>query len=283
MVKKGADKKIIWWIIGIIVIIILVIIFLKYTGYAVASSDNSCRDNDGGINYKVQGTIAIGNKIVWEDYCDIANRDLLYEGFCDGNSMKKQSFICPYGCLMGICKKCPSKTCAQLAKKCGNWDDECGAVLNCGTCSVGQICSSFGVCILTTKEVKRCSDLSAPVKKTISSIMKSTISLKEGGKVYSDIKLGPNLFVLNNKQGGAILKVDNINIGTATDGSISLSDYVTKDSIKVLLVNVDGIYKKEGVNIFGASNIKIQVDSNGKYAVVNWPLDNEIDTFVQCS
>ena len=196
--------------------------------------------------------------------------------------MKKTSFLCQYGCLRGVCKKCPSKTCSQLAKQCGNWDNGCRVLLNCGACSAGQTCSHFGFCISAPlKEADRCSDLNSEVKETTLLIKNSgkSISLKEGEKVYSDTKSGPNLFVLNNKQGGVILKIDSIKIDNAKDGSITFSDYITKSSIKILLVNINGIYKKEGLNIFGGSNINIQVDSNGVFAVVNWPLHNEIDSF----
>ena len=41
---------------------------------------------------------------------------------------------------------CSPKTCSQLSKTCGNWDDTCGTTLNCGTCGTGKTCSS-GTCI----------------------------------------------------------------------------------------------------------------------------------------
>ena len=41
---------------------------------------------------------------------------------------------------------CSAATCSSLGKTCGTWDDGCGGMLNCGTCSSGNSCSN-GVCV----------------------------------------------------------------------------------------------------------------------------------------
>jgi hypothetical protein len=40
---------------------------------------------------------------------------------------------------------CVPKTCSQLNKQCGYWQDECGSIVYCGTCSTGEICTE-GMC-----------------------------------------------------------------------------------------------------------------------------------------
>ncbi|MBU3958121.1 MAG: hypothetical protein KKB25_03525, partial [Nanoarchaeota archaeon] len=44
---------------------------------------------------------------------------------------------------------CTPATCASLGKNCGSWSDGCGGTLNCGSCSIGYICSS-GTCVAET-------------------------------------------------------------------------------------------------------------------------------------
>ncbi len=48
--------------------------------------------------------------------------------------------------------ECKPKICIQLEKQCGEWQNSCGGVMNCGTCSTGKTCSN-GKCIIT------CTDL----------------------------------------------------------------------------------------------------------------------------
>ncbi|MBD3252615.1 hypothetical protein GF386_02700 [Candidatus Pacearchaeota archaeon] len=42
---------------------------------------------------------------------------------------------------------CIPKTCFELGKECGFWDDGCGTEINCGFCGYGQTCNSRGRCI----------------------------------------------------------------------------------------------------------------------------------------
>lgn len=61
---------------------------------------------------------------------------------------------CPPGCSEsqscneGVCinNHCVPKTCADLEKQCGAWDDECGNSFDCGPCSGGYTCTLDGIC-----------------------------------------------------------------------------------------------------------------------------------------
>lgn len=46
---------------------------------------------------------------------------------------------------------CLPLTCSQMSYNCGNWDNGCGIILNCGTCGTNYTCSS-GVCTLNEGE-----------------------------------------------------------------------------------------------------------------------------------
>ena len=37
---------------------------------------------------------------------------------------------------------CKATTCQKLGYNCGNWSDECGGTLNCGTCPIYQKCNN---------------------------------------------------------------------------------------------------------------------------------------------
>ncbi len=55
---------------------------------------------------------------------------------------------CGTPCLEGSgCTSCTSKTCSQLGKQCGTWDNGCGTQLNCPICSSGYECNTNGQCI----------------------------------------------------------------------------------------------------------------------------------------
>ncbi|MEK6974541.1 MAG: fibronectin type III domain-containing protein [Nanoarchaeota archaeon] len=65
-----------------------------------------CSDTDSGINYNVQGTVAItGNPITYTDYCN-ANGITLNEYYCltpQATSPSISSYSCQYGCINGKC------------------------------------------------------------------------------------------------------------------------------------------------------------------------------------
>ncbi len=42
--------------------------------------------------------------------------------------------------------RCVPKNCSNLGHNCDSWDDGCSGTVNCGTCVVGEVCSS-GICI----------------------------------------------------------------------------------------------------------------------------------------
>lgn len=43
---------------------------------------------------------------------------------------------------------CVAKTCSELGKQCGSWDNGCGNSINCGVCTGALGCSSNGVCMI---------------------------------------------------------------------------------------------------------------------------------------
>lgn len=46
--------------------------------------------------------------------------------------------------IMTIYADCNRATCGS--KICGTWDDDCGGVLNCGSCASPYTCNSVGQC-----------------------------------------------------------------------------------------------------------------------------------------
>ena len=80
---------------------------------------------------------------------------------CGGNGC---GGICPDECASRgqtcdgstcLCQgSCNAKSCAELGKECGSWDDGCGMLLDCGTCPSGS-CSADGRCVCQEGE-KRC-------------------------------------------------------------------------------------------------------------------------------
>ncbi|HLC82825.1 MAG TPA: hypothetical protein VJI69_03275, partial [Bacteroidia bacterium] len=54
--------------------------------------------------------------------------------------------------FMLVINECKPKTCNQLDKQCGEWQNSCGGLINCGICSVGKTCTN-GKCLIT------CTDL----------------------------------------------------------------------------------------------------------------------------
>ena len=66
---------------------------------------------------------------------------------------------CQNGCAYGQCiNSCVPKTCSQLGKQCGGWDNGCSQSISCGSCSSGQTCNSNGQCVSTCVP-KTCSQL----------------------------------------------------------------------------------------------------------------------------
>jgi len=67
--------------------------------------------------------------------------------FCGDNGCGGSCGTCVPGltCYNGQCI-CIPKTCSDLGKQCGSWDNGCGNTINCGNCPLGQTCQN-GQCI----------------------------------------------------------------------------------------------------------------------------------------
>ena len=118
-------------------------------GQCVIASD--CTDSDGGKNYFVKGIGSDKYGYSGTDGC-LSNKKYLFEYYCSGpllgDILLSEQYTCVNGCNDGACvsTSCIPKTCSQLGKQCGSWNDGCGATLNCGSCSTGS-CNSTGQCV----------------------------------------------------------------------------------------------------------------------------------------
>lgn len=86
------------------------------------SSNSSCYDNDGGINYLLNGstwgTMANGSNVILNDYCNLGPNGI-YEGYCNSNNEPvwyANISACPNGCSNGACiqNQTPLPTCADF-------------------------------------------------------------------------------------------------------------------------------------------------------------------------
>jgi len=85
-----------------------------YDGECVEEKVNTtCTDSDGGLNYSVKGKASLSNSWV-SDYCyDFDTHtnyysgetvgDILYEGYCENNSLKYKEYSCPDACVNAVC------------------------------------------------------------------------------------------------------------------------------------------------------------------------------------
>ena len=80
--------------------------------------------------------------------------------------------------------------------------------------------------------------------------------------------------VVNQGDAGTILQIDDINVDTATSGTITLSDVITGESQKVTLTNSSGTYVKSGVNFFGGNGYTINVPPAGTSMNITWSTTN---------
>lgn len=78
---------------------------------SVSTTNKTCTDSDGGINYYTKGEVVVctfyesdlgggGGCGALVDYC---SGDVLTEGYCEGTSSKSVKYTCPYGCTNGAC------------------------------------------------------------------------------------------------------------------------------------------------------------------------------------
>lgn len=63
------------------------------------------------------------------------------------------SDTCANGCNVttGNCigvAPCVPKTCSQIGKQCGNYDNGCNGVVSCGGCTGINVCNNYGVCVV---------------------------------------------------------------------------------------------------------------------------------------
>ena len=80
-------------------------------------------------------------------YQEIENRNRIVS--C-GDSRIKETLTC--------FEKCVPKTCIELNFVCGNnWDDGCGGILDCGTCTDPEVCTSIGQCVPPLECTDTCS------------------------------------------------------------------------------------------------------------------------------
>jgi hypothetical protein len=174
--KKLRGKQVSWKILAIAVLLIIILsslAFLTITGKSVVANGPRCKDSDGGINPLVPGTCKNYNLAgsVTATYHDSCAGSMTSTGTSTGTSgvSSVKEYYCDKSWFLAtpVCassgSKCTTcvtdstgsyccatlKTCADLGKNCGTWDNGCGGKMTCGNCSSGQVCSTgvnTGVC-----------------------------------------------------------------------------------------------------------------------------------------
>jgi len=116
---------------------------------------NSCSDTDSGINLLTRGTVSgiyNGASYLKTDYC--IDSTTLKEYYCNSRlraEINKDCSIEGYNyCNLGKCElsACNPDTCWNTGYECGNWSNNCGGTLSCGSCSAGYACDSNGQCVV---------------------------------------------------------------------------------------------------------------------------------------
>ena len=98
---------------GIFYVLTVLAVFVLFSSIAFA---DSCSDTDGGIKYTVKGTTTSyddGGTVIdsYSDECSAATPDLLAEFYCEGASLKMETYLCPTRCINGACDPAPD-TCS---------------------------------------------------------------------------------------------------------------------------------------------------------------------------
>ena len=70
-----------------------------FSASAIQSAGGSCEDPDGGIVYNVGSTVTCGAS----SFVDTCVGPNFYEFYCVGNTLKRQTLSCPYGCSASGC------------------------------------------------------------------------------------------------------------------------------------------------------------------------------------
>jgi hypothetical protein len=110
------------------------------TTQACCASNSDC-GTDGYVGY----SSCSGNRIVqnYKTYtCQNPGTD---HSSCTNQTAPQVIETCLSGQVCYQVKCCTPKTCTQLGKICGSWNNNCGAQVNCGNCPNGGQCSSNGL------------------------------------------------------------------------------------------------------------------------------------------
>ncbi len=71
------------------------------------TTNTTCTDSDGGINYYTKGTTTICTSTSQSGGCgvfaDTCTGSILKEGYCENSLLKTINYTCPYGCREGVC------------------------------------------------------------------------------------------------------------------------------------------------------------------------------------
>jgi len=104
----------------------------------------NCVDSDGGIEIYEKGFVTYYS-MKYSDRC--IGGSAVNEYYCENNLMRIVYKKCDDGCVDGACVGgCVAKTCSELGKECGSWDDGCNGTIDCGSCSEGESCVD-GSCV----------------------------------------------------------------------------------------------------------------------------------------
>jgi len=153
IISKLNINKNLYFISGIVLIFILTILILKFnfgiftstaksvTGFAIEGyyGGSGCSDSDGGQNYNVKGTTSDQ----YSSSTDVCSAFILYEYYCSGDSLSWSSYDCSASgrnCYDGKC--CSPRSCIDVGRSCGTFNDGCGYTIDCGDCPEGQNCVS---------------------------------------------------------------------------------------------------------------------------------------------
>ena len=101
--------------------------------------------------------LGVGSNKSCNEYCQSFGETCVLGQFrfLDNSSYKSELVRCEFKeagrltncvCVKNVSTPCIPTTCALLGKNCGSWSDNCGNILNCGSCLAGQICSN-GKCL----------------------------------------------------------------------------------------------------------------------------------------
>ncbi len=109
----------------------------------------------GGDNILIDG---INNEVYENKLINNKNGGIKFQAkpqtkIC-GNTMSGNTLgnsVGTYGSLFNPtqpCAGCTPKSCIELGKQCNSWDNGCGLNIDCGTCPIGKVCNSSGLCVI---------------------------------------------------------------------------------------------------------------------------------------